>query len=781
MNRLNGRTLHSRRLFLQLGGVAAAGVLIPVACAVRASCAGHVGETVDRAWDGSFTDAFALLRRNWRDVMAGSGFDAAAEPYRKRLAALGRTAARHRDAMAPTVTSLWPDLAFPSFIRIPARLLAMARAYVLPGTGVTGDASLGAAVAAGIDHYRRHVYVAGADPVGNWWDWEIGVPKRLLDAAVLIGSHLTDEQGGALAKAVDHFVPECRLDDYSGTSTGANRVDLCTVTLLRAALGSDPGRAALAVAALAPVFSYVDEGDGFHRDGSFLQHTRVPYQGGYGAVLLTGVATLLAVLRGSPWEIDNRSRQFVFDLVEKSFAPFVHDGFCMDVVRGRGIGREPYGDHRRGREIAAAILLLSEAAPARERIRWQGMVKGWAVPDSGRPMLKAALNSDLGFHARLASIMTDDAIPAAGEPTGHRLFPSSARAVHRGPDWCAALSMASSRVAHYEYGNGENLRGWHTGSGMLCWWAGDGHGDQYSDGYWQTVDPYRLPGTTVSTRRLPDGAGEEWGETCPPARWVGGATDGTYAMIGQHLHGFESSLEAFKSWLFLDDAVVCLGAGITCADGVPVETVVDNRRTDATLIVHEAAGWAHLEGHGGYVLPAQAGGGRMHRLREERKGDSTTRSYVTLWLDHGVDPASAGYVYLLLPGASPARTCARASDAGWVRVLANTARRQAIQVPSLGITAVNFWNAGTVGGLTADGPCAVLVREIGDGTATLTVSDPRCDLSGLTVTWDRPVAGVHPSPVDDLVSVTTGDRLTLTFGRLADLAGSSTTVTVRMS
>ncbi|ACZ87110.1 polysaccharide lyase 8 family protein [Streptosporangium roseum] len=749
---------YSRRLFLQLGGVATAGTLIQARSA-------HAED-----------DSFALLRRRWRDVTAGSGFDAAAEPYRTRLAELGTTAARYRDTMAPADASLWPGLAFPSFIGTPARLQTMARAYALPGTGLTGDAGLASAVAAGIDHYRRRVYTAGADPAGNWWNWQIGTPGRLLDAAVLIGPHLADRQSRALRDAVDHFLPECRLNDYSGTSTGANRVDLCTVTLLRAILGSDPGKAALAASALSPVFPYVSEGDGIYRDGSFVQHTSVPYQGGYGAVMLSGLATLFAVLRGSRWEITDAGRQIVFDTVERSFAPFVHDGFCMDLVSGRGIGREPYGDHRRGRGIASSILLLGDAASAAERARWQGMVKGWALRDTCRPMLGAAERSDLGFHARLAAVLDDDAIPAADEPIGHRLLAMSARAVHRRPGWCAGLSMASYRIGHYEHGNGENLRGWHTGSGMLYWW-GEGHGDQYSDSFWPTVDPYRLPGTTVSTRRLADGAGEGWGDTCPPGRWVGGATDGTYATVGQHLNGFESTMEAFKSWFFLDDAVVCLGAAITGEDGVPVETIVDNRRTDAFLTVDDRAGWAHLEGHGGYVVPCA----RLHTLREERTGgpEPVTRSYVTLWLDHGVDPRSAGYVYLLLPGASLARTRARAADPGWARVLANTARRQGVQVPSLGITAVNFWNDGAAGGLTASAPCAVLVRERGDGTATLTVSDPRRDLDGLTVTWDRPVTGVlrgHPL----LTGAATGAKLTLTFGRLSDRGGSSKTVTVRL-
>ena len=45
------------------------------------------------------------------------------------------------------------------------------------------------------------------------------------------------------------------------------------------------------------------------------------------------------MLRGSPWEITDPNGQIVRDMVERSFAPIVHDGFCMDLVSGRAIGR----------------------------------------------------------------------------------------------------------------------------------------------------------------------------------------------------------------------------------------------------------------------------------------------------------------------------------------------------------------------------------------------------------------------------------------------------------
>ncbi|MEU8393861.1 polysaccharide lyase 8 family protein [Nonomuraea sp. NPDC048892] len=725
--------LPSRRSFLRLGGVGAAGTL----GALTPARAAHTPD-----------DTFTLLRHRWREVATGPPGDPRARPYRE----LARAAARYRDTMAPGPSWLWPDERFPSFTATPRRLRVMALAYALDERP-----ELARAVAEGMSHYVRHVYAAGAEPAGNWWHWQIGVPKALLDAAVLTG-----QASAELRDAVDHFVPLSRLASYGGTSTAANRVDLCLVTLLRAMLDDDHERARAAVAALAPVFRLVSDGDGFYRDGSYIQHSYVPYQGTYGVTLLSGLATLYAVLRGSPWELTDTN---VFDTVERSFAPFVRDGACMDLVRGRSVGRRAFGDHESGRAIAAAVLLLGESAPTEVRARWQAMVKGWAVRGTYRPVLRHA---DPALHARLTVIMDDDAVPAAPEPLGHRLLPMSARAVHRAPGWCAALSMASHRIGHYEHGNGENLRGWHTGSGMLYWWA-EGSGDQYSDAFWPTVDPYRLPGTTVSTRRLPDGAGAGWGDTRTPWRWVGGASDGTYAAVGQHLSGLESTMEAFKSWFFLDDAVVCLGAGITAGDGVAVETIVDNRRTSAALTTGE--GWAHVEGHGGYLVP---GPQVLRTLRDRRAGGGVSRDYTTLWLDHGVDPRDAGYAYTLLPGATPWETRLRAADPGRVRVPANTARVQAVQVPALGLTAACFWNAGTAGGLTVSAPCAVLVRERPGGSATVTVADPRRDLGELSVTLPRPVAGVLEG---DAVAARGGLR----FGRLADREGASATVRVRLA
>jgi hyaluronate lyase len=654
------------------------------------------------------------------------------------------------------------------------RLRTLTEAYAQPGTGLTGDAGLLADILTGLDHLHDEAYNARQARYGNWYNWQIGIPQALLD----ICAHLYDRLGATriadYTAAVDHFVPDSAVANYTGTSTGANRVDLCRVLALRGVIGKTSAKITLARDALSPVFPYVTTGDGLYADGSFIQHLYVPYAGSYGAVMLGGLSLLFALLKGSAWEVTDPGRQIVFDSVEKAYAPFLFNGLAMDSVSGRAISRgvqktDTRGilqdDHLRGHSIIACIALLARSASSAERTRWEGMVKGWIARGYYRPLL----TSDALGVAQLARLkaIADGTSTAAPEPTGHRLFPGMDRAVHRRPGWAANLSMASNRITYYENGNGENLRGWHTGSGMLYWW-GDTYGNgQYSDAFWATVDPTRLPGTTASRKALTDGEGGTWGVTRPDVRWVGGATDGTYAAVGQYLKGLSSTLLAKKSWFFLDDAVVCLGAGIHGRDGTGVETIVDNRNlgangthvltTDGTAqpttlgwtATLTGAKWAHLAGFGGYVFP---GGATVRALREARTGawsdintggtaDPVTRRYLTLWFDHGTDPTWATYAYVLMPGATTARTAARAADTGWLSVLANTDDRQGVHLPSLGLTGVNFWLAGTAGPVTASAPASVLIRETGS-TATVCVCGPLRDGAAIDVTWNRAVSAV---------------------------------------
>jgi uncharacterized protein (TIGR03437 family) len=305
------------------------------------------------------------------------------------------------------------------------------------------------------------------------------------------------------------------------------------------------------------------------------------------------------------------------------------------------------------------------------------------------------------------------------------------RVVHLRPMWVAGIAMHSTRIYNYESINNENLKGWHTGDGMLYLYNADL--TQFADTFWPTVDAQRLPGTTVTA-----------GATARQSQLGGSSTVG-----GTSLDGYSAAmmllqpdgrqLSARKSWFLFDDEVVALGADIRgTAAGQTVETIVENRRLTASTAFTSApdGAWGHLAGASagasiGYVFP---GNPPWKSLKETRSGawrqinaggSATTLSaqYETLWFDHGTTPAAAAYSYILLPGKSAAETAAYAA-APAVQIVQNDADAQAVTHKALGIRAVNFWTPGkTVAGITSDATASVLAHQA-NGLLTVAVSDP---------------------------------------------------------
>ncbi|WP_432889184.1 polysaccharide lyase 8 family protein [Kribbella sp. CA-245084] len=692
---------------------------------------------------------FAALRRKWADALTGGSVldpsdpDFAAALTRLDAGATASLARLDRSASRTQVFTDYPLTADPSVANTYVRLEQLATAWATPGSQYHSSASLLADVQAALESMNQLIYNPGQAEFGNWWSWEIGATRPLANTMVLLYDVLPAEARARYCAAIDHFVP----DPYqmfppsrAVVSTGANRVDLCQAAIVRALVTEDEARLVHARDGLSDVWQYVTTGDGFYRDGSFVQHTWVAYTGTYGQVLLGGIGKLLALLAGSPWAVTDPKRQILFDSVARTFLPVVHDLRMMDFVRGRAVSRNTESDHDDAYIAAEAILRLAAGVDASLAGPWRAAVAGWLERDTFGNMLSGA------SIPRVALIKSVQGVAPAAEADGHTLFASMDRSVHRRSGWAYSISMASRRIAHYECGNGENDQGWHSGSGMTYLYDHDN--GQYADAFWPTVDRYRLPGITVDKLPLAPKAGGEWGAARPTTSWVGGTTLDGYAAVGQDLQGPSSPMRARKSWFCLDRYVVALGTGIAGGSGHPVETVVENRNLHSdgtnTLTVGgqvqvpapgdtatiEDARWAHLEGVGGYVFPS---GADVHVLREARTGawrdintggptTPITRRYATMWMDHGVDPAGASYSYLVVPGASVAQTKALSRNPG-VLILSNTTVVQAVLDLGHGLTLANFWQAGRVGGLVADDPCSV-IRRIDGPTIQIGISDP---------------------------------------------------------
>lgn len=783
----------SRRTLLAAGGATMSGVL--TAGAARAAEPERAPQSAEVDFDGLLVRAETLL--------TGGAFAPSDPDFTAGVAALDGTAKGLWDTLDRSAgrTTLWTDLT-PltdpgNFGQSYTRLRTLATAWATPGTSLSDSTETADALISALRFTYDTAYHPSARESGNWWFWEIGAPRALMDACVLLRGRLPAGDLTDYLAVVDRFCPDAdrRTNSPTLSETGANRTDKAVIVALRGLLGKDAAKVASARDALSDVrdsgrnslFRYTSSGDGFYEDGSFVQHDVVAYTGSYGTVLLGGAAYLLSLLAGSPWAVADPKVSVMYDAVERSFAPVIFDGLMMDAVRGRAVSRQRAGDHRDGATAVAAILLLAAGAPADRADRWRALAKGWLTRNRATPFTGLATLPQL---ALAKAVLDAPDIPAETRTTGSFVFADMDRVVHRRPGWACALSLSSKRISAYEAGNGENLHGWYTGDGMTYLYDGDDLG-QFNDGFWPTVDPYRLPGTTVDTRERADlGTGGGTSTYRPANAVAGGAVlDGRYGAAAMEVRGAQgSTLRTRKAWFLLDNAVVALGSGITASDGRTVETVIENRNLGADgrhrLLVDGVpqpvdqgraaafapARWAHLEGTGGYVFPGTTA---LRTLREQRTGtwrsintgadtggstDPVTRRYVTLWVDHGISPTDAGYAYVLLPGASAAATAVW-SHSQPVRIVANDATAQAVEDRRTGLTAVHFWGAGSAAGITSSGPATILVRRRG-AQVSVAVADP--GRTQTVVSFELPFHVGSVASSDDTVTLAPGPRPVLT-------------------
>lgn len=690
------------------------------------------------------------------------------------------------------------------------RLLEMSKAYYLLGSKVNGNLELIKDTAYGLEWMMENRY--NKSYYNNWWDWQIGAPQKVTETMILLRDYMTTAKVNEYVDIISFYVPNAR-DQWQGNTTkpgvivrqtvGANRLDMCQVMIYKSILEKNSEKLQEASIDVLPELKYTTSGDGFYTDGSIIQHGALPYTGTYGAILLSGIGKVNYMLEGTKWSLPEDKVEMIYDVIEDSFEPLMYKGLMMDMVNGRSISRATGQDINNGEGVMKSIVKYYIPAASKEKAdELKSMIKYWITENDAKNVLQTT--NDLEFKALATDIVNDKDVQSRGELVGHYNFANMDRMVHRREGFVFGTSMYSSRTYMHEGNmNKENLKAFHTADGMTYLYNGDV--EQYSKGFWPTVDPYRLPGTTVDTLRLKDGAGGK--NVSGSQSWVGGSSiDGQYGATGMYLDksndkDYDMDLQAKKSWFTFDDEVVALGSGISSTKGRTIETIVENRRLsdlgDETFTIDgnvdinsmgvsdykEEVSWAHIKGNKentdiGYYFPSKA---NVNLLREHRTGNwkdingaqadkIEENNYLTMWIDHGVNPELDNYSYVLLPNKS-AKEVEYYNTNPNIEILANTENIQAVRENRLKITAINFWEDNqNIDFVTTDKKSSIMVKEE-NGKLKVSISDPTMENETIKVTLDKSAQSVIAK--DDRINVIEcGDKIVLE-ANVKDLKGKS--------
>jgi hyaluronate lyase len=290
-------------------------------------------------------DDYDTMRISWKNFLTGgTSFDTSDPDIAYKLESISQTS---WGAMLKTPAYLWSD--FPSTVDTAQitgsyqRIKGMALAYSTNGSSLYGNQALKADIIYAMDWMYANRYNENTVPIENWWDLEIGTPLLINDIVVLMYDDLiaTPEKITNYMKAIEKFSPNPnKVNKGQFVPSGANLVWKCQVVALRGVILKSAAKLTLARDGLNPEFDYVNSGDGFHLDGSFIQHNVYAYNGSYGVSLLQELTNLLLLLNGSPWQPTYAGTANVYKWIYDAYEPLLYNGAMMDMTRGRAISRK---------------------------------------------------------------------------------------------------------------------------------------------------------------------------------------------------------------------------------------------------------------------------------------------------------------------------------------------------------------------------------------------------------------------------------------------------------
>lgn len=633
-------------------------------------------------------------------------------------------------------------------------LIKIAKGYATPGTKFYKNEEVKNQILESMEWLYINAYHEGLPENGNWWQWELGIPKNLNDLITIMYEEIPSEKRIQYLKASEYFQPYAKYSGVSPSaayssspdkrvSTGGNRMDTSIISFLRGVLMEDKTQVLDGVNAVGDVGEYVISGDGFYLDGSFIQHGNVAYNGTYASVLFNGLGAILWLSNGTEFQLSDKRVDNVFEAILNGYSYLMINGGINDSVSGRSISRDGSNDIERGRALISSFALLTEGAPVQYKEKLESLVKT-IIEDNNYYNTVERVNNPI-IKNILLGIVENPNIKVM-DVKGGKVFGAMDRGVYRNEKGGkVVLSMHSSRIANYETMNGENLQGWYIGDGMTYIYGNDS--STFVD-YWPTVDMYHLPGVTNSIAYRRNGSGERRMKAfVSPKAFVGGVQAPNETFMGMDMLSWNQQTAVKKSYLMTDGVVLVVGSNLKSRDGV-VHTTIDNRilnrgkiYLDGNLITKdmdiknpdgmsinfnenyngENIGYRIIEAPE-VVIKTSENIGSWKKIGGKSKNE-ITKDYFTFYIDHGKNPKNQKFAYVILPMFSPKEV--DNYDTSRFEIVKADNNAHIIKDKINKTTAINFWKdvPQKFEGLKSYSTLAVIMKDVGD-EKILYLSDP---------------------------------------------------------
>ena len=476
---------------------------------------------------------------------------------------------------------IWDDLADYSksanLTKTYRRLEQIAKSVTNPKSKYYNDKEVISTVKRSMKLMEDNYYNENTESKGNWWDYEIGAPRAINNILTIMNQYFSKEEIVKLLLPISKMVPDpskIMVSQNRGKKAfGGNLSDLGKVKVIEGILLEDNEKLEVAINTVSNVLEVVSGGEGFHYDGSYVDHTNIAYTGAYGNVLIDGFSQLLPIIQTSPYKIEQNKLKILYNWIHEGFLPLIYRGELMDMTRGRSLSRKSQSAHIAAVEVLRGILRIAEVSEPSEKNKLQEIVKNIIQSDNYYDTF-LSLKSFYDVYL-FETLLSNNMVGEIERNTYLKLYNDMNKVAYYNKEhgFAFGISMHSDKIQNYEFMNKENAKGWYTSDGVSYLYNDDL--SHFSDDYWATVDPYKLPGITENKKKKKKGLGM----TTMKNSFVGSTSlNKKFGTVAMDFSNLDNTMSAKKSWFILGDRVVFLGSGVKDASGTNGYTVIENRK-----------------------------------------------------------------------------------------------------------------------------------------------------------------------------------------------------------
>jgi chondroitin AC lyase len=598
------------------------------------------------------------------------------------------------------------------------RVQEMAALYAIPNQSYYKNETLFSATSKALDYWLAKDFI---NP--NWWWNEISVPQSIGQIVLLLSPNLNENQTATVKLIMSRA-------NWNGF-TGQNVVWMAYDHVLNGCYQKNASYVNEAFQKMwAELIIEPGEVEGIKNDGIFFQHGPQIYSGGYGSDFVESIASNIAISAGTSFAPSANALAV--------FSKLVLDGQKYTINPKTNSKSTAHYDYSvSGREITRPGGTVCNLSPF-----FLSQVPGPRASE---------------FKDFASWLQT-------GKPawTGSHVFWKGDYVTHRASRFDASVRMFSTRTLNSECVNDEGKLSLHMADGVTNYYVS---GSEYYEIY-PTWDWQKIPGISCEQNGAPLECTHV--QTHGTTDFVGGVTDGNSSIgVFDFRAPFSGALTAKKSWFFLDNFVVALGAGLNCATKNLVVTslnqcllnspVYTSQGTDPLQNgVHRYSNltdfWVYQDSVGYYlptvetfVVSNQAQTGTWQSIGAST--GSVTKQVFSSWIEHplvaGKGTVDSSYQYVVFPGLELSDF--KQELGVWKtngKVIVNSDTVQGITWTNNGMVVIGivFWKTGTINtgfkgiSVTLDNPGVVLLKFSPQNSVAVTVADPTQKLKSYSVT-----------------------------------------------